>query len=103
MAVKFEINPQQTEIKIWVSGKLDFQLIEQFRDVYQAIESPEKVIIDLKQASYIDSSGLGILIYLRNHFACCRENISLINCNPQVAKTLTIASFKRMFTVTTGE
>ena len=99
MSVSFEVNAQQNEVTICVAGQLNFNLIHEFREIYQSVNNPNKVVVDLSETEYIDSSGLGILIYLRKHFHCQRDNIQLINCSEQVAKTLSIASFSKLFTI----
>ena len=70
MPVTYQIDPSAKEITIHVAGHFDFRLVTEFRRAYGAIEAPEKVTVDLKETDYIDSSGLGILIYLRKHFSC---------------------------------
>ena len=99
MSVSFQTDQQLQEITIKVCGNFDFRLVTEFRKAYNAIKSPKKVIVDLKETDYIDSSGLGSLIYLRKHFDCKKENIHLINCNAQIIKTFAIARFNKMFVI----
>jgi anti-anti-sigma factor len=99
MSVSYETDQNQREITIAVSGHFDFRLVSKFHLAYSAIEDPLKVTVDFTETDYIDSSGLGILIYLRKHFNCQKENIHLINCNVEVAKTLAIARFHKMFVI----
>lgn len=100
MSVSFEVDKQKGEIVITVSGHFDFRLVTEFRRAYNAIKDPNKVVVDFENTDYIDSSGLGILVYLRKHFNCRKENIHLINCNNEVAKTFKIARFNKMFMIT---
>lgn len=99
MPVSFETNEELQEITISVSGHFDFRLVTEFRRAYGAIEAPKKVIIDFADTDYIDSSGLGILIYLRKHFNCNKENIFLINTSPEINKTFRVARFNKMFMI----
>ncbi|MFT4926206.1 MAG: anti-anti-sigma factor [Phenylobacterium sp.] len=99
MPVSFETDQDLQQITIAVSGHFDFRLVTEFRRAYSAIEAPKKVIIDFKDTDYIDSSGLGILIYLRKHFNCKKENIFLINTNPEINKIFRIARFNKMFQI----
>jgi anti-anti-sigma factor len=99
MPVSFEADHQARLITIAVSGHFDFRVITEFRRAYNAIENPQTVIVDLKETDYIDSAGLGILIYLRKHFNCKKEDIHLINCNNEITKTFTIARFNKMFVI----
>jgi anti-anti-sigma factor len=99
MSESFEADHQTRQITIAVIGHLDFRVLSEFRRAYNAIENPQTVIVDLQQTDYIDSAGLGILIYLRKHFNCKKENIHLINCNNEVSKTFAIANFNKMFEI----
>lgn len=99
MSVSYVTDDAKKEITISVTGHFDFRLVTEFRQAYSAIEDPTTVIVDLKDTDYIDSSGLGILIYLRKHFQCNKENIHLINCNNEVNKTFTVARFNKMFVI----
>jgi len=99
MSVSYEIDSEANTITIAVSGHFDFRLVTEFRRAYSAIAAPSQVIVDLQNTDYIDSSGLGILIYLRKHFNCNKEDIHLINCNNEVQKTFTVARFNKMFVI----
>lgn len=99
MSVSYQIDPTGKSITIYVTGHFDFRLVTEFRRAYSAIENPERVIVDLAKTDYIDSSGLGILIYLRKHFNCQKDDIHLINCNNEVTKTFAVARFNKMFVI----
>lgn len=99
MSVSYEADLNKGEITIAVSGHFDFRLVTEFRRAYNAIKDPSKVVVDLKDTDYIDSSGLGILVYLRKHFNCRKENIHLINCNTEITQTFKVARFNKMFVI----
>lgn len=99
MSVSFETDREKGEIVISVSGHFDFRLVTEFRRAYAAITNPSKVVVDLQKTDYIDSSGLGILVYLRKHFNCRKEDIHLINCNNEITKTFKVARFNKMFMI----
>ena len=99
MPVTYKVNKQQHSITISVEGHFDFRLVTEFRKAYSAISNPDQVIINLEKTDYIDSSGLGILIYLRKYFNCTKGTIHLVNCNPDVTKTFVVARFNKMFTI----
>lgn len=99
MPVTIETDLDKGELTISITGHFDFHLVTDFRRAYEAIVNPNKVTVDLKNTDYIDSSGLGILVYLRKHFNCRKESIHLINCNKEVSKTLKIARFNKMFMI----
>ena len=56
-------------------------------------------MVDLKGATYLDSSALGMLLLLRDHAGGDHARISLVNCNPDVRKTLSISNFEQLFQI----
>lgn len=99
MAVTHQFNETTGELVIKVKGHFNFSLVSAFREIYAAVENPDNITIDLSGTEMIDSSGLGILLYLQKHFGSKRENTHLINCNQVLLKTLTMAQFGKMFSI----
>ena len=97
MSVEFEVNPDTQALAISVSGHFNFSLVSEFRTIYASIESVSSITINLDETDAIDSSGLGILLYLQKHYDCSRENIHLIKCNSAIIKTLNMAQFRKLF------
>jgi anti-anti-sigma factor len=55
--------------------------------------------VDLRDATYLDSSALGMLLLLRDHAGGDGSNIHIINCNPDVKKILAISNFEQLFDI----
>ncbi len=105
MTVKHQYDESNKELMIQIKGHFNFALVSAFREIYAAVERPHKIVVDLKDTDMIDSSGLGILLYMQKHFGSKKENTRLINCNSTLNKTLSMAQFGKMFTIsrTTSE
>jgi anti-anti-sigma factor len=85
-------------ITIDISGRFDFSVHQEFRQIYESAHSPgRQYIIDLRQTEYVDSSALGMLLLLREHAGGDRANVQLLHCRPEVKKILTIANFDQLF------
>lgn len=97
MSVEFEVNQDTQALTISVSGHFNFSLVSEFRNIYAAVESVSSITISLDKTDAIDSSGLGILLYLQKHYDCSRENIRLVKCNAAIIKTLNMAQFRKLF------
>lgn len=88
------------DLTIKVAGRFDFNAHSSFREAYESANpAPEKYIIDLSDTEYLDSSALGMLLLLRDHAGSDAARISLVNCNPNVRKILSIASFEQLFDI----
>ena len=97
MSVQTAIERGQCMIKI--SGRFDFSCHSAFREAIQ--EAPEGVdmVVDLDEASYLDSAALGMLLLLREQAAKRSVNVSLVNCRGQAKEVLQLANFGRLFRI----
>ena len=90
-------NPDQ--IEIMMSGQFTFNFNQKFKQIIELLDglTQKSVIIDLGKVAFIDSSGLGMLLLLRDE--CTKKNIgiSLRNAQGQVEKILTISKFDNLF------
>lgn len=93
-------SPDGRELTIKVKGRFDFSAHQEFRSAYeQAPSNMDAFIVDLRDATYLDSSALGMLLLLRDHAGGDRSHVRIVNCNPDVKKILTISNFEQLFTI----
>ena len=84
---------------ITIHGAFVFDLNRQFRDAYQSLPENTPVTVDLSNADYMDSAGLGMLIRLRKHAGDTNGAVTLKGANPTVKQILDVANFGHMFTM----
>jgi anti-anti-sigma factor len=99
MPIEFEMDQENKQLTVMVTGHLNFSLVNEFRSIYEQVNSPRKIVINLEQSDFIDSSGLGILLYMQKHYDCDKRQVRLINCNGALLKTLGMAQFDKLFTI----
>jgi len=100
MSVESMVSGDGKQLTIQVAGRFDFSAHQAFRDAYEAqTSSVSRYIVDLSGTSYLDSSALGMLLLLRDHAGGDHANISIINCNQDVKKILSISNFEQLFTI----
>ena len=88
-----------TEIKrgvlvIKFEGELDLHLVSKIRDSIDKIIDDQgivKVIINLHKVSFLDSSGLGLILGRYKKLNSLGGNLSLSQASPQVIKILQAA------------
>jgi anti-anti-sigma factor len=98
MALATYTSPDGGIITIDISGRFDFSVHQEFREVYEkAAGTAIQYIIDLRQTEYLDSSALGMLLLLREHAGGDRAHVKIVHCRPEVKKILTIANFHQLF------
>jgi len=89
-----------TTLTIQIKGKFDFNLVQSFRRAYaQMSEKTVKVIIDLRETVYMDSSALGMLLNMKKTIDNQVKTIEISNCQPQLRKILQISRFDKKFDI----
>ena len=88
------------ELTINIEGRFDFSSHQDFRRAYEAVgDKPDHYSVDMNATSYLDSSALGMLLLLRDYAGGDTSNISILNCNEDVKKILSISNFEQLFDI----
>jgi anti-anti-sigma factor len=100
MAITSLASPDGAELTIAVNGRFDFSAHQDFRRAYENVAGqPQKYRVDMRDATYLDSSALGMLLLLRDHAGGDDADIAIVNCNDDVKKILTISNFDQLFSI----
>ncbi|WP_320822526.1 STAS domain-containing protein [Reinekea sp.] len=98
MAVTATTNDNTITLK--VSGRFDFSSHQEFRQIYEAVSAEvTHYTVDMADATYLDSSALGMLLLMRDHAGGDNAKIEIVNCNEDVKKILTISNFGQLFKI----
>ncbi|NUU35753.1 STAS domain-containing protein [Pseudomonas sp. C2B4] len=98
MSVVTEVSADGQKLTISVKGRFDFAKHQEFRESYEHKDLAE-VVIDLKEATYLDSSALGMLLLLRDHAGGDDSDIRVVNSSSDVRKILAISNFDKLFDI----
>jgi anti-anti-sigma factor len=94
------ISADGTTLTIQIKGKFDFNLVQSFRQAYAKMdERTEKVIVDLRETDYMDSSALGMLLNMKKSISTQVSTVEISNCQPQLRKILQISRFDKKFDI----
>ena len=100
MSVTSTTTPDNNEMTIDIKGRFDFSSHQEFRRAYEGLEvKPTSFKVNMKETSYLDSSALGMLLLLRDYGGGDKSSISILNCNEEVKKILTISNFEKLFNI----
>lgn len=100
MTVVTKVSDDRKKLTIVIDGRFDFGKHQEFRESYERIEpKPESIVVDLKLATYLDSSALGMLLLLRDHAGGDESDIRVVNSNDNVKKILAISNFDKLFDI----
>ncbi|KDO01015.2 STAS domain-containing protein [Pseudomonas donghuensis] len=100
MAVESVVSQDGKKLTIKVKGRFDFGKHQEFRNAYEHKPArPESVVVDLKEATYLDSSALGMLLLLRDHAGGDESDVRVVNASSDVRKILAISNFDKLFDI----
>lgn len=100
MGLHTEYSSDGKQFTIYVKGRFDFNLVQDFRHSYADItERPVSVYVDFRETEYMDSSALGMLLNMRKALGAGPRSIHLINCRPEIRQILEISRFDKIFLI----
>lgn len=100
MSISTSRSEDGKDFTIAISGNFDFNVVQEFRKAYVDIDADEAdVTIDMREAEYMDSSALGMLLNMKKHLGGDNAEVRIINCRPQIKKILDISRFDKKFKI----
>lgn len=87
---------------VTIQGKVNFEVTAQLRDVIRetvATQQPKLLVINLDGVSFIDSSGLGLLVAARNSVDKSGGKLHLASLPPAVKKTFDQTNLTNYFSI----
>lgn len=100
MSLSKSLSADGSSFTIQIKGKFDFNLVQEFRTAYSEVgDNKPKVIIDLRETEYMDSSALGMLLNMQKNLGDKVNGIRIANCRPQIKKILQISRFDKKFQI----
>lgn len=86
-----------------LSGRLDFSRRQEFLEALEQFPGEIPALgefeVNCAQLSYIDSSGLGLLLVLRDRARLRGCTVALVDCGTEVRNLLNAVQFGRLFSM----
>jgi len=100
MAITVQSNQENSSVLIKVSDQFDYSLHQEFREAYRYQEQSGVIFrVNLEDATYMDSSALGMILLLKEHADKIAGNVVIEKPNDSVKKILSIAKFEHFVTI----
>ena len=100
MAIFAKYNSEQKQVTIKVVGELVFQERNSFVNAYQSqIEPVDIFVLDLSETTFVDSSGLGMLLVLDDYAKDRKAKIVIMNPAPPALESLQTANIHKLFEI----
>ena len=100
MAISAKMDVNHSNLVINIIGRFDFSSHLDFRKSYEQLDqSPESIEVNMRQATFVDSSALGMLLLLRDFAGGEQAKIKISHCNDDVLQILQMANFNNLFAI----
>jgi anti-sigma B factor antagonist len=100
---QFEVTvPERSGLSVLkVRGEIDVASAPDFGSSLSDFigSGPELVIVDMSEATFIDSTGLGVLISAEKQIRHAGKDLRLVVTHPQITKLLELTGLDQVFTV----
>ena len=85
-----------------LAGEIDLRSSPSLRGLFLSLllETPARIILDLSQVRYIDSSGVGTIVELKRRAGRSDGLVVLVGLQARVRSIFEIAKLDRFFTIT---
>jgi anti-anti-sigma factor len=81
-----------------ITGDIDYAGVAEIREAVTQLPGADSPLqIDLAGVTFIDSVGLGELVWLRTHARCCQAGLVLDNVPAHVARLLAMTGLDSLF------
>ena len=89
-----------SSIIIEVSGDVDLDKTDDFRNqVFEAFDKEHKVVLDMSQVSYIDSSGISVLIESHQKAQELGKDFVILKPSESVTSVIEMAKLDTFFVI----
>ena len=81
-----------------VGGELDVATVNQFRRAISTLMGTgcRQIVVDLRETTFLDSSGLGALVWAAHRMQAAGGGLTVVNPDEQVAKILRVTGVERV-------
>lgn len=101
---RFEEKTGDAGVVLSVSGEVDLAVVDELvATVRASLERADGVLLDLRGVSFIDSSGLGALVLVRNEAVAAAKSLSLVHVPASLTRLLQLTGLQDSFDVRVDE
>ena len=96
---ELEVVPDRDEVAVVVQGELDMATADALHDAVRVLETSGfgSIVVDLRGIGFIDSTGLQVLISLRNDAKRNGHALTLIPAGPAASRIFDITRTRGLF------
>jgi len=100
MGITKSVSSDNRVITISVKGRFDIHVFEEFSTAYKSVSPPaESYVLDLAETEHLDSTGLGMLLLMRERLDRSGSSSAIVNCPPAIKRTLETVGLHKLIKI----
>jgi anti-anti-sigma factor len=99
-SLDLRVRPDRNRVIVEVSGELDLASVGKLRETLDELRGHgwEHIVIDLREVTFIDSTGLSLLLNAERSARRPGASFAILDSSPAVARLLEVVGLKDHFT-----
>jgi anti-anti-sigma factor len=100
--MKHQVEKRGGSVRVAIEGDIDLHVAPELREVLSRVldEKPERLVIDLAQVPFVDSSAVATLVGALKRIRKWSGTLQVENCQEAVRDTFDIAGLTRILGIT---
>lgn len=99
MELKVDLKKDGELLFVDLQGDLDINSNKEFKEKVNSVQGVKKIIVNCKNLSYIDSTGLGAFISIYKHIKEKGEKLVITGLKPHIKKIFLITDLDKVFEI----
>nr|CRH04681.1 putative Anti-sigma-factor antagonist [Candidatus Magnetococcus massalia] len=96
---EIKVTQSDKETVIRVRGRFNVQQLFEVNNIRPSDNPDHNYVIDLSETEFLDSSGMGIILRLREQVGGTQENMVIRKARPEIRRLLETVQFDKLFTI----
>jgi anti-sigma B factor antagonist len=101
MLLRVDVEDRQDHALVTASGEVDVSTADQLGDALLGplVNGSPRVLLDFTHVTFIDSTGLGVLVKVHREAQSRQAAFALVHPTPQTRRLLAVLGLDQLFTV----
>ena len=102
---RWTLSPERARVRVCLEGELDLSNVSEIREVVtrECERHPAVLIFDLRELTFLDSSGLGVLVGAKRRLADNKGEVLILTEQSAVLNALSLSGLDRIISVFPSE
>jgi anti-anti-sigma factor len=93
-AFRVEVKPERAAVRVCPIGEIHFGSVDTLRAQLEELDGFERIVVDLREATFLDSSGLRLLVEVYNASTADGFDLAIVPGPPAVQRAFEVSGLR---------